>query len=55
MIGKNSSVCFGMGRICENHPDKAWDEEIGCERGAGMPCVCNSMDEVGLGELTVAK
>jgi hypothetical protein len=25
-----------MGWVCENHPDRAWDKEMGCECGAGM-------------------
>jgi hypothetical protein len=31
--------------VCENHDDKAWDEDAGCQCGAGMPRPdCNSSD-----------
>jgi hypothetical protein len=30
-------VCFGVGWVCENHPDRAWDKELGCEYEAGVP------------------
>jgi hypothetical protein len=36
---------FGIGWVCENHPDRAWDRELGCECGAGIPCKCNDADE----------
>jgi hypothetical protein len=44
-MDKNCPICFGIGWVCENHPDKAWDKELGCECGAGMPCECNDGDE----------
>ena len=50
MTDKNCPICFGMGWICENHPDKAWDEKLGCMCSAGMPCECNSVDQAGLDE-----
>lgn len=28
----------GMG--LRNHPDRVWDEDLGCQCGAGMPCEC---------------
>ena len=34
------AVRFGLGLVCENHPDRAWDRDVGCECGAGMPCEC---------------
>ena len=34
-------ICNGGLWVCENHPDKAWDTQGGCECGAGMPCKCN--------------
>jgi hypothetical protein len=37
--------CRGIGWVCENHPDKPWDDEIGCTCGAGLPCECNTGDE----------
>jgi hypothetical protein len=30
--------------VCENHPDKPWDTDLGCVCGAGMPCNCNETD-----------
>jgi hypothetical protein len=32
--------------VCENHPDKPWDAELGCMCGAGMPCSCNKADGI---------
>jgi hypothetical protein len=32
------------GWVCENHPDKPWDKELGCECGAGVPCGSNRGD-----------
>jgi len=30
-MDKNCPVCFGVGWVCENHPDRAWHEELeGC-------------------------
>lgn len=40
MIDPNCPACFGLGWVCENHPDRAWDQELGCQCGAGMPCEC---------------
>jgi hypothetical protein len=40
-MDKKCPICFGIGWVCENHPDRAWDNDIGCECGAGMPCDCN--------------
>jgi hypothetical protein len=36
--------CLGIGWVCENHPDLAWSDELGCQCGAGMPCECNQAD-----------
>jgi hypothetical protein len=42
MTDKNCPVCFGIGWFCENHHDRAWDDELGCTCGAGDPCpACN--------------
>lgn len=30
--------CLGSGHVCEEHPDKPWDEGDGCCGAAGMPC-----------------
>lgn len=37
--------CGGERWVCENHPDRPWNDG-GCECGAGMPCsACNPCDE----------
>jgi hypothetical protein len=41
----NCPICHGIGWVCENHPDKPWDSELGCNRRAGMPCECNAVEE----------
>jgi hypothetical protein len=43
-MDKKCPICFGLGWVCENHPDRAWDEHFGCQCGAGMPCECNRAD-----------
>jgi hypothetical protein len=45
MTNPNCTICHGIGWVCENHPEKAWDKEIGCDCGAGVPCKCNSGEE----------
>ena len=40
MINPDCPVCFGIGWVCENHSNRAWDEQKGCQCGAGMPCEC---------------
>jgi hypothetical protein len=45
MTKRDCPVCKGIGRICENHTNVPWDDEIGCTCGAGRPCECNSGDE----------
>jgi hypothetical protein len=35
------AICCGIGWVCENHPDEAFDYELGCICGEGMPCACN--------------
>src|SRR5437762_215983 len=42
----NCQICRAIGWVCENHPDKAWDAELGCVCGAGVPCKCNETDGV---------
>jgi hypothetical protein len=50
MTNKNCLICFDLGWVCENHPDKAWDKNLGCECGAGMPCECNTAGRPGIDE-----
>lgn len=33
--------CHGLGWVCENHSDRMWSEDGGCQCGAGMPCRCS--------------
>jgi hypothetical protein len=40
MINHDCPICFGIGWVCENHPNRAWDEQKGYQCGAGMPCKC---------------
>jgi hypothetical protein len=35
------STAAMLGWVCENHPDRPWDDELGCTCGAGTPCKCN--------------
>jgi hypothetical protein len=44
MTSAKCPTCFGLGWVCENHPKRAWTEEMGCQCGAGMPCECNRAD-----------
>ena len=53
MINPKCPVCLGLGWVCENHPDRAWDTDIGCECGAGVPCECQRAN--GLEQLTSVK
>lgn len=52
---KDCPVCFGIGWVCENHPNRAWHEELGCMCGAGMPCECNRMAEPGIDEPDISE
>jgi hypothetical protein len=49
MTNPNCPICFGIGFVCENHPDRAWSEELGCQCGAGDPCACNSSPDIDAG------
>lgn len=49
MINPNCPICFGLGFVCENHPDQAWSEELGCQCGAGEPCACNRSSDTNAG------
>jgi len=51
MTNPNCPICHGVGWVCENHPELAWDKEIGCTCGAGMPCKCNSGEEPGVSQV----
>jgi hypothetical protein len=46
--GKWTVALSGGRRVsgAENHPDKAWSDELGCQRGAGMPYECNRRKSV---------
>ena len=44
---------FGIGWVCENHPDRAWHDELGRTYGAGEPCECNRADEPDVSEVTI--
>jgi hypothetical protein len=46
MTNKKCPICFGIGWVCENHPNRAWSEDLGCQCGAGMPCECNRENDV---------
>jgi hypothetical protein len=45
-MNRACSICRGVGWVCENHTDKAWDVDLGCVCGAGAPCKCNEADGV---------
>lgn len=34
-------ICNDTGWVCEDHPDKPWDDEHQDNCGPGMPCKCN--------------
>ena len=40
-MNANCPICRGIGWVCENHPDKPYDDELGCTCGDGIPCACN--------------
>jgi len=52
-MDKDCPIFFGMGWVCENHPDRAWDEKLGCQCGAGMPCRCNGGEEPDVSEVII--
>jgi hypothetical protein len=53
VIDRDYAICFGLGWVCENHPTRAWDEKLGCQCGAGMPCACQNAN--GLEQPDVSK
>jgi hypothetical protein len=34
----NCPIYLGIDWVCENPPDKAWSDKLGCQCGARMPC-----------------
>ena len=36
---------LGLRRVV-NHPRQAWDEKLGCQCGAGMPCECQRASDL---------
>ena len=54
-MDKNCRICFGIGWVCENHPNRAGDDELGCTCGAGEPCKCNMEGEPGVDELDISQ
>ena len=57
MINRFCPLCLGVGWVCENHPDRVWDDDLGCQCGAGMPCDCQRQDEIlaGIEEPDISK
>jgi hypothetical protein len=49
MIDPDCKVCLSIGWVCENHPQRAWTDELGCQCGAGMPCECVRADGLDAG------
>jgi hypothetical protein len=45
------SICRGIGWVCERHPDRPHDYEIGCACGYAAPCECNDSDPPDAGEV----
>lgn len=54
-MNKRCPICYGLGWVCENHPDTLWDKDAGCECGAGMPCECNTVGLSGTEEPDVSQ
>nr|QDP26027.1 hypothetical protein FNV92_29325 [Bradyrhizobium cosmicum] len=44
MRNPDCRICRGLGWVCENHPDKEWSREFGCQCGAGMRCACQGTE-----------
>lgn len=49
MSNPNCPICQGIGFVCENHPDRAWSQEFGCQCGAGELCACNRSPDIDAG------
>jgi hypothetical protein len=54
-VRRNCPICLGIGWVCENHPDRPWDDEIGCTCGAGLPCECNTGEEPDISQVIEEK
>lgn len=54
VVNPDCKICLGLGWVCENHPDRAWSQELGCQCGAGMPCRCQG-DLDGIDEPDVSR
>jgi hypothetical protein len=54
-MNQRCPICKGIGWVCENHPDKAWSDEFGCQCGAGTPCECNREGEEGIDEPDISQ
>jgi hypothetical protein len=54
-MDKSCPKCFGLGWVCENHPNLPWSEEIGCICGAGMQCSCNRADDAGVEDPNISE
>jgi len=37
MIDPDCKVCLSIGWVCENHPQRAWTDELGCQCGQECP------------------
>jgi hypothetical protein len=53
MTEKNCPICFGIGWVCRNHPDKAWHDELGCMCSAGRLCQCNQIESRDISEVII--
>ena len=46
-------ICCGIGWVCERHPYRPFDYELGCACSDGMPCKCNDSDPPDTSEVIV--
>jgi hypothetical protein len=44
IIGEQHSA-LGTFETCRACPHRPWDEKLGCQCGAGVPCECNQGDD----------
>jgi hypothetical protein len=40
MVDTRCKICFGLGWVCGNHPNRAWSDELGCKCGPAKACKC---------------
>lgn len=52
---RDCPICCGIGWVCENHPNKPFDDEFGCICGEGMPCECNDSDPPDTSQVTIVE